>query len=110
MSFGMRIWGENANLELDENSFTVQVIYSATITASGRSSFVAIPGVSPSTHSAVVLPIGAYPQDPFGQTSSAGQYIPLVGTNGVTVYFGNPNSSAGPTGTATQRLLVMKFR
>jgi len=67
MSFGMRIWGPTGKLELDENSFTVRIIYSgvvAFITGGNRYINISIPGVSPSTHSAICIPIGAYPKTP----------------------------------------------
>lgn len=113
MSFGMRIWGENGTLQLDENSFTVRVIYSGLVTrAAGGpiSTFISIPGVSPATHSAVILPIGAYPQDPNAQNAYACQYEPQVNNNGVTVYFNNRLYPNGASGLSTQRLIVMKIR
>lgn len=111
MSEGMRIWGPTGNLELDENSFTVGVTYSAVIqsgSGQGRSIFISIAGVTPSTHSAVCVPITDYRTD--GQSVTAIQYTPIVGTGGVTVYFGQPNTN-GPLGALTpQRLLVMRYR
>lgn len=111
MSFGMRIWGATGALELDENSFTVMVVYSGVIQSGsppGRTRFVSIPGVSPATHSAVCIPFTNYGTD--GQDIRNIQYIPIVETGGVTVYFGQPGTS-GPLGVLTpQRLLVMKYR
>lgn len=111
MSSGMRIWGPTGALELDENSFTVGVSYSAVIQSGngqGRSIFISIPGVSPVTHSAVCIPITNYRTD--GQSAEAIQYTPIVGSGGVTVHFGQPNTN-GPIGALTpQRLLVMRYR
>lgn len=111
MIVGLRIWGATGALELDENSFTVMVTYSAVIQSGGgqgRSVFIPISGVSPSTHSAVCVPITDYRTD--GQSTTAIQYIPVVGSGGVTVYFGQPNTN-GPIGVLTpQRLLVMRYR
>lgn len=108
MSSGVRIWGATGLLELDENSFTVMVVHSEIVQSSGRSRFIAIPGVSPSTHSAVCVPIAAY--DTTAQMWTAIQYTPIVTSGGVTVYFGSPAANTGPTGSSPQRLLVMRYR
>lgn len=108
MSFGMRIWGADGALQLDENSFTIRIIYSAIVSPSGRSTFISIPGVAPATHSAVCFPVSAY--DTTAQYNSAIQFTPIVGTGGVTVYFGSPAAGTGPTGTTPQRLLVTRYR
>lgn len=110
MSHGIRIWGPTGSLELDENSFTVRVAYTAIIQwpgVAGRSVFIPISGVTPATHSAVCFPIAAY--DTSAQNISSIQYIPIVGNGGVTVYYGQPNTT-GPIGTSPQRLLVMRYR
>lgn len=111
MSFGMRIWGANGALELDETSFTVRVEYSALIQSGnppGRTRYISLPGVSPATHSAVCIPVQEYGTD--GQDYKNIQYIPIVGTDGVVVYFGQPNTN-GPIGVLVpQRLLVMRYR
>lgn len=108
MNYGIRVWGATGLLELDENSFTVRIIYSEIVQSSGRSRFIAIPGVNPSTHSAVCVPIAAY--DTTAQMWTAIQYTPIVNSGGVTVYFGSPAASTGPTGSSPQRLLVMRYR
>ena len=108
MSSGVRIWGPTGLLELDENSFTVMVVHSEIVQSSGRSRFIAIPGISPATHSAVCVPIAAY--DTTAQMWTAIQYTPIVTSGGVTVYFGSPAANTGPTGSSPQRLLVMRYR
>jgi len=111
MSFGVRVWGPTGLLELDENSFTVRVVYSTVITrvvGEGRTRYYSIPEVDPSTHSAVCVPIAPYSTS--GQDIYAIQYTPVVGAGGVVIYFGNPATSTGPTGLSPQRLLVMRFR
>lgn len=114
MSYGIRIWGANGALELDETSFSVRVVYSdivqAGVPAPGRSRTIPISGVSPSTHSAVCIPIGAYPQDPNAQNLNAIQYEPQVYEGGVIVWFGNRTQPSGSVGLAQQRLLVMRYR
>ena len=111
MTYGIRVWGPTGLLELDENSFTVRIVYSEIIQASGqsvRTRYISIPGIDPTTHSAVCIPIAAY--DTFGQNWAAIQYTPIVGAGGITVYYGCPSTSSGPLGTGAQRLLVMRFR
>lgn len=111
MSFGVRVWGPTGLLELDENSFTVRVVYSAIVQwpgVVGRSVFIPIAGVSPATHSAVCIPVAAY--DTSAQNIAAIQYTPIVGNGGVTLYYGYPGTNTGPIGTAPQRLLVMRYR
>lgn len=111
MSYGARVWGPTGLLELDENSFTVRIVYSAIIqriSGEGRSRFIAIPGVDPSTYSAVCIPIANY--DTTAQSIYSIQYTPVISFGGVTVYFGSPAANTGPTGLTDQRLLVMRYR
>ena len=108
MSFGIRIWGEDGALQLDENSFTVRVVYSGLVprSGSGRSVDIVVPGVVPLNHSAVCVPVSGYPTD--AQFYSAIGFTASIGAGFVRVYFGNPNS--GPVGTTTQRLIVTRYR
>jgi len=113
MSFGIRIWGANGALELDENSFTVRVVYSALVQRSSgeaRTRFIAISGVDPSTHSAVCMPVDNYGTD--GQDQRNIQYTPIVTGGGVVLYFGHPGAPEGaPMGVLrAQRLMVMRYR
>lgn len=112
MSFGVRVWGPTGLLELDENSFTVRIVHSeivqAGVPAPGRTRYISLPGVNPATHSAVCVPVAAY--DTSGQSYYAIQYTPVVGVDGVVIYFGNPATSTGPLGASPQRLLVMRYR
>lgn len=116
MIYGVRVWGATGALELDESSFTVRVIYSALVTkgppnASGpRNTYIAIAGVDPSTHSAICIPVGAYPQDPNAQDSYAAQFEPQVVAGGVYVWFCNRSQSNSIMALGTQRLLVMRYR
>jgi len=113
MSFGMRIWGANGALELDENSFTVRVVYSALVQRSAgeaRTRFIPISGVNPSTHSAVCMPVDNYGTD--AQDTRNIQYTPIVTSGGVVLYFGQPGAPEGaPMGVLrAQRLMVMRYR
>lgn len=112
MNYGVRVWGVTGLLELDENSFTVRVVYSAIVQAGvpapGRTRFISIPGVNPATHSAVCIPVASY--DTSAQSNYSIQYTPIVSAGGVTIYFGCPATSTGPLGLSHQRLLVMRYR
>ena len=112
MNYGVRVWGPTGLLELDENSFTVRVVYSeivqAGVPAPGRTRYISIPGINPATHSAVCVPIASYSTS--GQSNYAIQYTPVVGVDGLTLYFGCPSTSTGPIGLSPQRLLVMRYR
>lgn len=112
MTYGVRVWGPTGRLELDENSFTVGVVYSVILKSGaptpGRTRFIEIPGVDPSTHSAVCLPVAVY--DTSGQNINSIQYTPIISAGGVTIYFGSPAASTGPIGVSSQRLLVMRYR
>lgn len=111
MAYGMRIWGGDGRLQLDEKSFTVRIVYSAVINAQtlpGRYLDISIPGVDPATHSAVCIPLQPYSTS--AQDIRAIGYTPVVFSGYVRVYFGCPSTSQGPTGLAPQRLLVMRFR
>lgn len=112
MSFGMRIWGPTGFLQMDENSFTVRIVYSSVVqkaAGENRTRFISIPGISPATHSAVCFPVGAY--DTSAQNIASIQYIPIVGNGGVTLYFGQPGTNEGaPLGIGVQRLIVTRYR
>lgn len=107
---GIRIWGPTGLLELDENSFTVRVVYSALIGTVGSSTFVSIPGVKPSTHIGICLPNGQYSGDPSGQDASLSQFDVQMLTDGVHVWFRNRNMPTGRVGMSVQRLLVFRYR
>jgi hypothetical protein len=112
MSFGMRIWGPTGFLEMDENSFTVRIVYSSVVqkvAGENRTRWISIPGVSPSTHSAVCFPVAAY--DTSAQNIASIQYIPIVSEGGLTLYFGQPGTREGaPLGIGPQRLIVTRYR
>jgi hypothetical protein len=109
MTYSLGTWGPTGGAEITDDSFTVSTTYTAIISkGAGRSVFIPITGVSPSTHSAVCIPVTDYPTD--GQFTQAIQFTPIVSEGGVTVYFGSPAANTGPTGSTPQRLLVMRFR
>lgn len=115
MSYGARVWGATGLLELDENSFSVRVIYSALVTRPAGTNYIdiAVPGCSPSTCNAVSVPVSPYPADPSAQDLYAIQQEPEVLNGAVRVWFINRmiQGSASPApALATQRVMVMRYK
>lgn len=109
MIYGLRTKSATGVVELDENSFTVRIVYSALIPRSaGRFVDISIPEVEPEKYSAVCVPVAPY--NTSGQSWDAICFIPEVTPGNVRVWFGNRQSNDGPLGTATQRLLVMRYK
>jgi hypothetical protein len=114
MSHGIRIWGANGALQIDETSFTLRVVHSEVIANQGWFQSGpypgmgyrdwSIPGVHPGNAIATVLPIGFYDEN-------ATQFETEMLSNTVRVF--NYNRSYGGTWRATaaqMRLLVVRFR
>lgn len=110
MSFGMRIWGETGNLQLDENSFTVRVVYSALVTNVGRSLDISVPGVNPVNHVAICLPNVEWSNSNTAQSAFVSQFDAQVLDGVVRVWFSNRNMPNGRVGVGTQRLLVLRYK
>lgn len=109
MSHGIRVWGPTGLLELDENSFTVRIVYSAIVSPAGaRFVDISIPEVNTTNYSAVCVPVGPY--NTTAQFWSAIMFTPIVDDGFVRVCFGNPSTNTGPLGTTAQRLIVMRYR
>lgn len=111
MSSGIRIWGAKGNLQLDENSFTVRVVYSALVTSSvgsaARYMYISIPEVDIATHVGVCLPNEPWR---FSQDPRNSQFDVQIMSGGVNVWFANRNMPNGKKGVSTQRLLVFRYR
>lgn len=108
MSFGMRVWGADGALQLDENSFTMRVVLSQLITLTGIGqtySEFSVPGIMPSNGAAIVVPVAAY------NASINTQYETEVINDTVRVYnyvrgyAGRFSSNPG----GPMRLIVMRF-
>jgi hypothetical protein len=113
MAYGMRIWGANGALQMDENSFTLRIAFSAVVNNSGwtitNSTYslgyqdFSVPGVTASNAVATLLPVGSY-------ASTATQFEAEVLNGVVRVYNYNKNYPSG-TWAATassMRLMVMR--
>lgn len=105
MSFGLRTWGGDGVIQMDTDTFTYQVIHNKTYQfSSGVTHGVTIPGFSPSTCVAALLPTGraggvGYDTMPFM----------YVGAGGVTMYAYHPLNTAVPSRLEV-RLIVMRYK
>jgi hypothetical protein len=101
---GMRIWGADGALQIDENTFTVRVVLSTTVTfanAKGSQDF-SVPGVGPGNGSAIVIPIGDYNA---GQLQFETELI----NNVARVYNHTRGFAASTIATGSMQLIVMRF-
>lgn len=106
MTYGMRIWGANGALQLDENSFTMRIAASILVTFSGgtkQQQDFSVPGCTPSNSVAIMVPIGSY-----NEYSRQHECELLSGTVAVRNYMiGQPANKNITSGT--MRLMVIKF-
>jgi hypothetical protein len=108
MSFGMRIWGADGALQMDENSFTMRVVYSTLVTfpsgAKATQDF-AVPGSTASNSVAISIPIG----DPSATANGRYQFETEMLSGVARVYNYNRGFEASLATPGTQRLLVIRF-
>ncbi|KPY67226.1 hypothetical protein ALO45_100710 [Pseudomonas syringae pv. syringae] len=105
MSYGIRVWGADGALQLDENSFTIRVALSTLVTFSGTtktSQDFAVPGVGPGNGVAIVIPVGAY-------YSNQRQHETELLDGVARVYNHTRTYSSSTVSGGTMRLLVMRF-
>lgn len=106
MSYGMRIWGADGALQLDENSFTIRVALSTLVTfpVGGNKSNqdFAVPGVGPSNGTAIVIPIGDY-------SDSQMQFETEMLEGVARVYNHTRTFAASTISSGTMRLIVMRW-
>lgn len=111
MSFGMRIWGEDASLQFNTDTVTWRIVLSELVSFSGSPSNVtrtfSVPGCNPSNSVAYVLPVN-------NNTGTDRVYRQLeaeIGNNVAYVrnFLGGYNSTI-TWSTATMRLIVMRWR
>ncbi|PMY37302.1 hypothetical protein C1Y35_19640 [Pseudomonas sp. GW456-L14] len=106
MSYGIRIWGADGALQIDENSFTIRVVLSTLVTfavgANKSSQDFAVPGVGPGNGTAIVVPIG-----PYGDSNLQFETEVLNGV--VRVYNHTRTFAASSTSSGTMRLIVMRW-
>ncbi|VVN87743.1 hypothetical protein PS718_01631 [Pseudomonas fluorescens] len=105
-AFGMRIWGADGALQLDENSFTIRVALSTLVTFAlgspkGSQDF-SVPGVGPGNGTAIVIPNGVY-----GSNQMQFETEMLDGV--ARVYNHTRTYAASTTSSGTMRLIVMRW-
>jgi hypothetical protein len=107
MAYGMRIWGADGALQMDENSFTMRVVFSTLVTFSGttkQTQSFSVPGCNTANSVALLVPNGAYDQ-------SARQHEASTGNDVVNVYnYVTGSSTIAETSKGTMRLLVVRFK
>ena len=106
MAYGMRVWGADGALQIDENSFTIRVALSTLVTFAvgafkGSQDF-AVPGVGPGNGTAFVIPNGAY-----GSNQMQFETEMLDGV--VRVYNHTRTFAASFTSSGTMRLIVVRW-
>lgn len=105
MSNGMRVWGSDAALQLDETSFTIRVSLSTLVTFSGSaktSQDFSVPGVGPSNGVAIVVPVGVY-------DNNQKQFETELLEGVARVYNHTRTFGASTVSMGTMRLIVMRF-
>lgn len=106
MSYGMRVWGADGALQLDENSFTMRIVLSTLVTfATGAKSNqdFAVPGCDASNAVAIVIPIGPYDEN------SARQFETEMLSQVVSVHNHTRTFAASLGTSGTMRLMVIRF-
>lgn len=105
MSYGIRIWGADGALQLDENSFTMRVVHSSIVTGTNSVAVqtVSVPGLTAANGTAFVVPIGGYsPGDRQLETEVVNDAVRVYSyIRGREQYSGTTN--------VTMRLIVIRF-
>ena len=106
MAYGMRVWGANGALQLDENSFTMRVVLSTLVTfatgAKANQDFSA-PGCDASNSVAIVIPVGPYNE------ATAFQLETEMLSGVARVYNYTRTFAASLSTSGTMRLMVIRF-
>lgn len=107
MSYGIRIWGADGSLQMDENTSTMRVVLSQVVSLGSGSKLtqdIAVAGANASNAIAVVLPIGT-----FADTVTQFETEMLDGV--VRIYNYNRGFPAGTwqASAGSMRLLVIRF-
>lgn len=104
-TYGMRIWGENGALQLDENSFTIRLVLSVLVTFGPTKSIqdFAVPGCNSSNSTAFVLPNSAV-------TDRQRQFETEMLDGVARVYNYTRTFEASSVAAGTMRLIVVRFK
>jgi hypothetical protein len=105
-NYGIRIWGPDGALQIDETSFTIRVALSTLVTfalgANKGSQDFAVPGVGPGNGTAIVVPVGAY-------SGSQMQFETELLDGVARVYNHTRTYASSFTSSGTMRLIVMRW-
>lgn len=106
MSFGMRIWGEGGQLQIDENAFTVRVVRSEVVSFGTLREIRAfsVPGCNPGNAVAIVIPLGNFDQALARQFETQMNHDQVEVANYMR-YWGHGRDTA----SGSMRLIVMRF-
>jgi hypothetical protein len=107
MSHGIRVWGANGALQVDENSFTMRVVLTQVVSMGRQEKQtvdIPVPGANASNAIAVVLPIGTF-------ADSTTQFETEMLDGVARVYNYNRGFTAGTwyANAGSMRLLVIRF-
>ncbi len=106
MSFGMKIWGADGGLQMDENAFTMRVVMSALVTfptTNKSNQDFSVPGCDASNSVAVVIPTGPYNE------SLAYQFETEMLSGVARVYNHTRTFATSQSTSGTMRLMVIRF-
>lgn len=108
MAYGMRVWGADGALQLDENSFTMRAAATYLVTFSGatkQSQTFSAPGCNTSNSVAILVPIGSY-------DNLARQHEAAMQDNGTVIVYNymTGNSAITNVSSGTMRLIVVRFK
>lgn len=106
MSYGMRIWGEDGQLQIDEGSFTLRVVLSQVVTFGAHREVRAfpVPGCHPGNAVAIVIPLGPYDHAHARQFETQMNHEQAEVANYMRYWGEGPHTASG-----SMRLLVMRF-
>jgi hypothetical protein len=107
MSDGMRIWGPDGVLQMDENSFSMRVVFTQLVSMTSASKTMqsfSVPGVTTSNAIAFVIPNGDF-------SDTVTQFETELLADTVRVYNYNRGFPAGTwqSTAGTMRLIVVRF-
>ena len=106
MSYGMRIWGGDGSLQLDENSFTMRVVLSTIVTFANNNKAnqdFSVAGCDASNSVAIVIPVGPYNE------SLSFQFETEMVSGIARVYNYTRTFAASLSTSGTMRLMVIRF-
>ncbi|VVM59077.1 hypothetical protein [Pseudomonas fluorescens] len=106
MSHGIRIWGADGALQVDENTFTMRVVYSGLVTGSNSVAYqtISVSGLTPENGAAFVVPVGGYNVNLDKQLETE----VIAGAVRVYSYIRGREQYSNKTGVA-MRLIVIRF-